>query len=62
MTACAAISEWNPVTYVLEGLRSLVMTGLGCGALAGTLAAILIVGVLSMSLALAALRGRVSRG
>ena len=58
----ATISEWNPVTYVLEGLRSLVQEGWVASDLAATLAAILLVGALSMSLALAALRGRVSRG
>lgn len=58
----ATISEWNPVSYVLEGLRSLVMTGWDAGALLSGLAAILIVGAVSLGLALAALRGRVSRG
>ena len=58
----ATISEWNPVTYVLEGLRSLVQVGWDASSLLSALAAIAIVGVISMSLALAALRGRVSRG
>lgn len=61
-TGLARISEWNPVTYVLEGLRSLVQVGWDGGSLLAAVAAITIVGVVSMSLALAALRGRVSRG
>ena len=53
----------NPVTYILAGLRSLVMGGgwqwtqLGQAVLA-----IAIVGAISMSLCFAALRGRVKRG
>ena len=62
----AALSGWlatvasvNPVTYVLEGLRSLVMVGWDGGALVSAAAAIVIVGVVSVGLALAALRRRV---
>ena len=55
----AAVATVNPVTYVLEGLRSLVMTGWDGGSLLGAAAAIAIVGVVSIGLALAALRRRV---
>jgi ABC-2 type transport system permease protein len=56
------VAAWNPVTYLLQGLRSLTMQGWRWGDLAQAFAAIALVGLLSMSLCLAALRGRVSRG
>jgi ABC-2 type transport system permease protein len=56
------IAAWNPMTYLLAGLRSLISKGWDVGDLAGALAAIAIVGAVSMSLALLALRSRVSRG
>ncbi|MBV8237038.1 MAG: ABC transporter permease, partial [Acidimicrobiia bacterium] len=57
-----AIAAWNPVTYLLEGLRSLVTTGWQWDSLLKAVLAIAGVGVLSMSLCLAALRGRTRRG
>jgi energy-coupling factor transporter ATP-binding protein EcfA2 len=56
------VAAWNPVTYLLEGLRSLALRGwqwdeLGQGALA-----IAIVGTLSTSMCFAALRGRIRSG
>jgi len=56
------IATWNPVTYVLEGQRSLVTQGWEWDSLAKALVAIGVVGLLSMSLCLAALRGRTRRG
>jgi ABC-2 type transport system permease protein len=55
------IASWNPVTYLLEGLRSLVTTGWQWDSLLKAVLAIAGVGVLSMSLCLAALRGRTRR-
>jgi ABC-2 type transport system permease protein len=64
-----ALSGWlsgaadaNPVTYLLEALRSLVMTGWDGAAIGKGLAATAGVGVVTMGLALLALRGRVARG
>jgi len=57
-----AVSAWNPVTYLLEGLRSLTMVGWDAGDLLGSLVAVLIVGGVSMTLCFGALRGRVRRG
>jgi ABC-2 type transport system permease protein len=57
-----AVAAWNPVTYVLEGLRSLVTTGWVWASIGKSVLAICLVGVVSMSLCLAALRGRVRRG
>jgi len=57
-----AVAAWNPVTYLLEGLRSLVTTGWDAGDLGAALLAVVIVGVLSMSMCFAALRGRTRRG
>jgi ABC-2 type transport system permease protein len=56
------IAAWNPVTYVLEGLRSLVTHGWQWDYLGKALLAIGLVAVLSMSLCLAALRQRTRRG
>jgi ABC-2 type transport system permease protein len=56
------IASWNPVTYVLEGQRSLVTHGWQWDQLGKALLAIGVVGLVSMSLCLAALRGRTRRG
>jgi ABC-2 type transport system permease protein len=57
-----SIAAWNPVTYVLEGQRSLITQGWQVDSLAKTLVAIAAVGLISMSLCFAALRGRIKRG
>lgn len=57
----AMVAAWNPVTYVLAGLRSLVTEGWDGGAIAGAAAATALVATVSIGLALAALRGRVRR-
>ncbi len=57
-----SIATWNPVTYVLDGLRSLVTQGWQWDSLVKAAAAIAAVGLVSMSLCLAALRGRTRRG
>ncbi len=58
------IAEFNPMTYLLAALRSLLYGGWQPRALVEGVLAIagVGVGVVSMSLALAALRGRVERG
>lgn len=55
------VATFNPVTYLLEGLRSLAIEGWTTDVV-WALAAILAVGVLSMSMCMAALRGRVQAG
>jgi ABC-2 type transport system permease protein len=55
------VAAWNPVTYVLEGLRSLTMRGWRWTDLGEALAAIAVVGILSMTLCFGALRARVNR-
>jgi ABC-2 type transport system permease protein len=57
----ATIATYNPVTYLLGGMRSL-STGWDGSAIAEGGAAILGIGIVSMTLALLALRGRVKRG
>jgi len=54
----AAVATWNPVTYLLEALRSLIMVGWSGEALLKGLGAIVVVGVISQGLAFSALRGR----
>lgn len=52
------VAGLNPVTYLLDGLRSLTMTGWEWADLAQAAVAIAVVGALSMSLSFAALRAR----
>lgn len=52
------VAAWNPVTYLLEGLRSVTMQGWAWGDLAQALLAIGLVAAVSMSLCFGALRGR----
>ncbi len=61
-TWMATIARYNPVTYLLDALRSLVSVGWEWDVIAYGVIAVAAVGVFSMSLALWALRGRVSRG
>jgi ABC-2 type transport system permease protein len=56
------VAAWNPVTYLLEGLRSLVTVGWDASDIGAALLAVVIVGVLSMTLCFAALRGRSRSG
>jgi ABC-2 type transport system permease protein len=58
----STIATYNPVTYVLAALRSLITSGWRAGTLAEGLAAMAGIGLVSMSLALMALRGRINRG
>ena len=57
----AAITWFNPMTYALEGMRSL-FTGWDAAALGRALLAIIAVGILAQTLAFRSLRGRVHRG
>ncbi len=58
----STVADYNPVTYLLVGLRSLVSEGWDGSALLQALAAIVGVGIVSQLLALAALRGRLRSG
>jgi ABC-2 type transport system permease protein len=58
----SAIATVNPVTYLLDGMRTLIIDGWAARPLLRALLAIGGVGVVSLSLALIALRGRVRRG
>ena len=57
----ATIATYNPITYVLAGLRSLITDGWEWGELGKGLLAILAVTAVSFSLASAAMRGRISK-
>lgn len=58
----STISDFNPVTYLLAALRSLLTGGWQVTPLLKGLAATAAVGAISFTLAMTALRGRVSRG
>lgn len=55
------VAGLNPVTYILDGLRSLAFDGWQWAQLGQTLLAIGVVGALSMSMCFAALRSRVNQ-
>ena len=58
-----AVARVNPVTYLLGGLRSLVLAhGLQWDQIGQALVAIVLVGTISMTLCFATLRGRIKRG
>ena len=57
----ATVATFNPVTYLLAALRSLIVTGWDAEALLGGFACIAGVGLVSGTLALTALRGRTRR-
>jgi ABC-2 type transport system permease protein len=56
------VAAFNPVTYILEGMRSLVLEGWEWAELGKALLAIAIVGAISFSLCFAGFRGRIKRG
>ena len=56
------VAVWNPVTYLLDGMRSLVLEGWVATSLLKAMAAVLGVGALSFTLAMGGLRKRVARG
>jgi ABC-2 type transport system permease protein len=58
----STIADYNPVTYLLEALRSLISEGWSAGPLLRGTGAIAIVAAVSFTLAMTALKGRVSRG
>jgi ABC-2 type transport system permease protein len=58
----SAIATYNPITYLLGALRSLITSGWQAGTVLEGLAALAGIGLVSMTLALAALRGRVRSG
>jgi ABC-2 type transport system permease protein len=59
----STVAAWNPVTYLLAGLRSLVLgNGWQWTSLGQALLAIVGVGIVSMSMCFAALRGRIKKG
>jgi ABC-2 type transport system permease protein len=56
------VATYNPVTYVLDGLRSLISEGWAWSTLAYGAAATLALMVVSFGFASIAMKGRMSRG
>ena len=56
------IARYNPITYILEGMRSLTSDTWQWDEIGKALLAIAIVAAVSQGLSLAALRGRIDRG
>jgi ABC-2 type transport system permease protein len=57
----ATATRFNPTTYLLEGMRTLLQDGWHWAPIGGALLSIAGVGIVSFSLAFVALRGRVKR-
>lgn len=57
----ATVADYNPVTYLLAGLRALISSGWNLPELVPAFAAVAGVGVISFTLAFSALRSRVRR-
>lgn len=57
----ATAAKYNPVTYLLDGLRSIITTGWEWASISKALLAIAIIMSISFTLAFMALKGRVSR-
>ncbi len=57
----STIATYNPVTYVLQGLRALITEGWVWSDIAWGLLSILAVAIVSFSLASAAMRGRIAK-
>jgi ABC-2 type transport system permease protein len=55
------VAGWNPVTYLLEGLRSLALTGWHWDDIGKAFVAVLVVFLVSFGLCFAALRSRVNQ-
>lgn len=53
------VAAWNPVTYLLDGLRTLAMEGWRWTELGQAVLAIAVLGTVSMALCFGALRGRI---
>ena len=58
----ATIASYNPVTYMLGGLRAILSDGWRWTTIGEAFLAVFLVGALSMTLSLLALRSRVRRG
>jgi ABC-2 type transport system permease protein len=57
----STIADYNPVTYLLAGLRALISEGWILSDLAAAVGAVALVGAVSFSLAFSALRARIRR-
>lgn len=58
----ATVTRYNPVTYLLDALRSLISTGWDGEALLAGVGAVTVVFAITFAMAMTALKGRVSRG
>jgi len=56
------IARFNPITYVLEGMRSLLSDGWDWAAIGKAVLAIALLGAVSQTLSMLALRGRLDQG
>ncbi len=58
----ASVAEWNPLSFIVDGIRDLVLSESLGTTFAEGLAALALVGLLGLGLSAAAMRGRLRRG
>jgi ABC-2 type transport system permease protein len=58
----ASVAEWNPLSFIIEGIRDLVISSASAVGLAEGLGAIVLVGAIGLGLSAAALRSRLRTG
>jgi ABC-2 type transport system permease protein len=55
------VADWNPMSYMVEGMRSLIIDGMSSSAVLRAVGIPAVTAMVSIGLALAALRGRVTQ-
>jgi ABC-2 type transport system permease protein len=58
----ASVAEYNPLSFIVEGIREPIVSGFSVGDQLKAVASVLGIGLLGLSLSAAALRGRAKRG
>ena len=61
-TAAASVAEWNPLSFIVDGVRDLVISTFTGTQFVEGLAALALLAVLGLGLSAAAMRGRLQRG
>jgi ABC-2 type transport system permease protein len=56
------VAEWNPLSFIVDGVRDLVISTFSAGQFFEGVAALALMGLLGIGLSVAAMRGRLRRG
>jgi ABC-2 type transport system permease protein len=57
-----SVAEWNPLSFIVEGIRDLVISTFSGATVGEGVAALALVGALGLGMSAAAMRGRLKRG